>query len=94
MALPVLKKYPGEERPATFDFTDKLEAGDSLTGTATVTTSPGLTLGTPVRSGNVVTVEVLGGTLGNDYTLACTCGTVDGYTLEIRLTMEVRADAN
>lgn len=94
MGRPTRQKQPGEARTLSFDFTDKLASGDSLTGTATVTVASGLTAGTPSRTGNVVSVRLSSGTDGTDYNVQCSCATTDGDTLHLDATIEVREAAN
>lgn len=95
-----------ETRNLAVDFTDKLDSGEELTGTPTVTGSPsGLTiasiavsagsltiLGTSVDSGKAVTCSVSGGAAGTRYTLTVTCGTdaTVAQTLEVQCLLDVQ----
>lgn len=64
--------------PFTFDLTAWLGANWTITGSPTATVSPsGLTLGTVVSLGGLVTVYVSGGTVGTDYTLTIHVSAVD-----------------
>lgn len=94
MSLPVRKKYPPENKTITFEFADKLASGDSVSTIAAVTASAGISLGTPALSGSVVSVRVSGGTSGNDYTVTCQVNTTNGDLLELKVTVEIRDDAN
>lgn len=96
MALPIRIKYAGEARLLTFNFAPKLASGAVLSGGATVTASPGLTVGAPSSdlANGLVTVLVSGGQLDSDYTVTCQHATSNGETLILLATVEVRADAN
>lgn len=96
MALPVLRKYPQENRTATFDFSAKLAAGDSLTGSPTITASAGITTsGASISVGLAqVYVHVSGGASGSDYEVRVEVDTVAGDHLKEIVSVEVRDDAN
>jgi len=83
-------KTASEVVNCSVDFTGKLDSGELLTGTPTVTelTSSDLTIssvavststltinGVSVATGAAVTYSVSGGTADTDYTLIVTCGT-------------------
>jgi hypothetical protein len=104
-ALQVHEKGADETRAVSVDFRGKLDSGELLTGTPTVTDSASvLTLANEaVNSGNVtingatcaagqaVTFTVAGGVAGTDYTITVQCGTdaTPAQTLEGRLTLRV-----
>jgi hypothetical protein len=94
--LPVLRKYAQEVRTITFDFSAKLAAGDSLTGTVTFGSSAGLTLTGPTVNTTLAQayVHVSGGVVGNDYEVRCEVNTTNGDYLREVVTIEVRDDAN
>lgn len=92
--LPARQKQPTEVRTLTFDFSTKLATGDALTGTATITVDTGITAAGTTRSGNTVTTRISSGTDAEDYRVECSCATTGGDTLELAVTIEVRADAN
>ncbi len=52
-------------------------------------TATGLTISTIVRTGNVVTFRVAGGTSGQTYKATVRCGATDSETLEIDLLVKV-----
>lgn len=101
----IQSKTANEVRNLAVDFTDKLDSGEALTGTPTVTSSPsGLTiasqavstgaltiLGTSVSSGNAVTCSVSGGSAGTRYTLTVQCGTdaTVAQTLEVSCLLDI-----
>ena len=96
MALPNRIKYEGEARKLTFNFTSKLATGDALTGSATVSASPGITVGVPSSdlATGLVTVLVSGGQINSEYTVRCQHDTVNGETLILTVTVEVQDDVN
>ena len=101
----IQSKTANEVRNLAVDFTDKLDSGEALTGTPTVTSSPsGLTiasveanagtltiLGTTVAIGRAVTCSVSGGSAGTRYTLTVQCGTdaTVAQTLEVSCLLDV-----
>lgn len=98
-------KTVAEVRNLAVDFSDKLDTGEELTGTPTVTATPaGLTiasqavsvasltiLGTTVASGLAVTCSVSSGAAGKRYTLTVQCGTdaTVAQTLEVTCLLDV-----
>lgn len=102
----IARRYKGasEVRNCAVDFSRKLDVGESLTGTPTVTISPtGPTLsdkavntsaltinGDVVPIGSAVQFKVTGGTAGV-YTITATCGTTatPAQTLEVRCSLEI-----
>lgn len=93
MTLPVRQKKASESLELPFDFGTKIQAGDALTGSPTVTATAGLSF-TSARSGNIVTVLVSGGTDGSDYNLKVACSTTNGALPAMSATIEVREAAN
>jgi hypothetical protein len=81
----MLTKKAGEVETFAFEFKQRAElvAGDTLTGTPTVSATPsGLTLGSPFLSGSQVRVTISGGTSGTQYLVTCTVVTAGGSTLQ------------
>lgn len=105
-ATKVLVKGSTESVLFGFDFGPLLNAGETLTGTPTLSSSPsGLTIGTPaVKSTSWVDyltgetiaanegyqARISGGTAGSDYTLTATATTSDSNTRVIVCTLQVR----
>jgi hypothetical protein len=95
----------GEVRKDSVSFLGKLDAGETLTGTPTISVSPaGLTCTSPavstdmlvidrvpVAAGKAVTFTVSGGTAGVDYTVTVTVGTSNGQTLKGRVVIPLEA---
>lgn len=82
-----LEKFAAESRKYDFDFTNQAEivAGQTLTGTPTVSSSPsGLTLGTAVLDGTSkkVQVTISGGTVNQMYEVTALVNTSGGAILE------------
>jgi len=98
-------KTANEVRNLAANFTDKLDSGEELTGTPTVSISPaGVTassvavssgsltiLGETVASGKAVTCSVSGGSSGTRYTLTIQAGTdaTPAQTLEVICLLDV-----
>ena len=91
--LTVRSKSPGETRALTFDFTNELASGDTVTS-ATATSDAGLTLGAPTVSTPNVNVRASGGSNGSDYLVTCRANTAAGDVLEIAVTVRVITPAN
>jgi hypothetical protein len=87
------------------DFSKLLQAGETLTGTPSVSQPSGLSVsgsplvntapftnddGATVAIGNGVQVRISGGTSPTDYVLTCTCGTSAGNTRTVVCTLQVR----
>lgn len=94
MPVPTRKKYLSEARTLTFDFTDKLAVGDSLTGSPTVTNDTGITISGTSRSGSLVSLKVSGGQLNVDYRIRVSCATGAGDTVELDVIVKITNDAN
>jgi len=104
-AKQIQSKTVNEVRNLAVDLTDKLDAGELLTGTPSVSSTPaGLTisnvavttstltiLGTSVTTGQAVTCSVSGGSAGTRYTLTLQCGTdaTVSQTLEVICLLDV-----
>lgn len=93
-----LIKLPDEARQYSFDFSAQTEiaAGDTLTGTPTVTATAltggaALTLGSPSRVGAMVHVVISGGAIGENYQVKCVVGTTAGRTLSAVGELRVRS---
>lgn len=82
-------KDPSAVLPWMFNWVDWL-AGDTITGTPTITVDAGLTLASQTNNTTSVTVTLSGGTLGVTYKVACrivtAAGKTDERTLGIRIT--------
>lgn len=74
-AFELLRKSSFEEKYFDFSFAGRLKVGEtisSVTGiTATPTTSPVLTIGTPAISGSLVQAKFSGGLSGTRYHVTC-----------------------
>ena len=80
----LLEKAPTEIRTYAFDFSEVSEilAGQTLTGTPTVSGSPsGLTFGSPSISGSKVNVAISAGSDGTTYEITMTVTTSGSATL-------------
>ena len=85
------KKDPGESVPLPFDFAKDLSAGETLTGTPTISITlysgaadPNMSAmlsGMPQISGTEVLQMVTAGVLGNQYDIKATCSTSTGRVL-------------
>lgn len=87
-----LVAHPGEVRKYTWDFSlfPEVVAGDTLTGTPTITASPaGLTIGSPSISGPRVTALITVGAATASYLTVCAAATAGGSTLECLGRLEV-----
>lgn len=90
MSLVRLFKQPAESRLYTFEFADQVEiadAGESLTGTPTITVtllsgSGSLTVGSPTISGTKVQVQISGGTAEDRFQVVCQVNTSGSHVLE------------
>lgn len=83
-------KDPDSVRWATWDWTDWLADGESVTG-ATITTTGGITAGTPSYSGGlVVTCLISGGTVGTAASATCRITTSTGQTEDWTLNFNIR----
>lgn len=91
----ILQKAAADTVPFVFDFGEipELQAGQTITGTPTVTGSPsGLTItGIAVAAnGYQVGFTVAGGTNGTDYTLTCGIVLSGGAIISRQGTLEVQ----
>lgn len=99
-------KHPSESRVYGVDFTRLLTAGETLTGTPTVTVSPsGVTATSPavnsstfedddevtIAVGKGVQVRLAGGSDSVDYLVTVTVGTSQSNTLVVIAPLQVRA---
>jgi hypothetical protein len=99
----ILYKTPNEVCSAAVDFRGKLNRGEYLTGTPTVSASPaGLTvgnaavttveqeiLGRVVPAGQAVTFTVSSGVADTEYVVTVNCQTTGGQTREGYVTVRV-----
>jgi len=92
--IPARRKQPTEKRTLTFDFTEKLASGDSVTTIASVAAATGLTISAGTLVGNLVSAQISSGAAGTDYLVSCRVNTAQGDILELDVTVEVREDAN
>lgn len=75
-------KHPNEVIRVSADFTRRLDSGDTLSGSPTVTKIAGdMTIGAGTRSGALVTFTASAGTDGTVTTVQVNCGTTNGETL-------------
>lgn len=90
---PTFSKSPAMSRTYTFDFGNFAELIAGMVGvTASVVATPGsLTVGLPVASGSVVTVQLSGGTTGVTYDVVCTLSFLTGGPLQQNGFLEVKA---
>lgn len=83
-------KQAGEKRPLSFDFTDKLPAGDTIATVTAVTGSPsGLTISASSLLGNVVTVQISSGVNGTRYNVDCEVATTMLNALKLDCTVRI-----
>lgn len=90
-------KQSTEKRTVSFDFTNKLKTGDSVSGspTPTITADVGITAGSPSLVGNVVSVQLSGGTNGTRYNVACNVTTTPGADiLELDVVVRISDSEN
>lgn len=83
-----LIKFPEETRTYAFDFSEQAEVvgGETLTPTCAISSTRisgtgSITVGSAVQSGNRVTAQISGGTLGDRYELLATVTTSSGAIL-------------
>lgn len=92
MPAETLLKLPGELSTYAFEFNPQAElvAGETLTGTPTVSITPsGPTLGSPTISGSQVRFTISGGTSNTVHTVLCTVTTSGGATLQSSGKLEI-----
>jgi hypothetical protein len=87
--LPYRYKQPDEVRTLTFDFSKKLLAGAQITGAATLTAEPGVTVSAGFVSHPTVTCLVSGGTLREKYQIRCRVGATNGEVLSLAMTLGI-----
>lgn len=77
-------KDPADVIDLYFDWADVFAdlGGDTISSTAFSVTPAGLTIGATVTDAAGRGVFVLGGTVGQEYTLTCTVTTAGGRTIE------------
>jgi hypothetical protein len=92
--LPTRRKQSTEKRTITFDFTQKLAAGDTVSSISSLTAAAGLTISAGTLVGNQVSCQVSSGVDGSDYRVQCRVNTTLTDILELDVVIEVRADAN
>ena len=79
----VLSKRPAESRLYNMDFSAKMEAGETITGVTSWTSSPsGLTVGTAAYSGQTAQARLSAGTDGVKYLQTVVVTTSAGNTLQ------------
>lgn len=79
----VLTKRPAESRIYNMDFAGKMEAGETIAGVSSWTSSPdGLTVGSAAYSGQVAQARLSGGTDGVKYLQTVVVTTSAGNTLQ------------
>jgi hypothetical protein len=76
-------KTPGESKLVNMEFAADLLAGETLTGTPSISPSPsGLTVTLPITSGTKAQAKFSGGTPGTTYLISVTVQTNNGQTYE------------
>jgi hypothetical protein len=89
-AQPVLYKTPGDVLPITASFVAELTAGDLLTGTPSVVSSPaGLSLSVAARNSSALWIEIPGNrhyALANQAVQFAVSGGVAGQTYSVLVT--------
>lgn len=99
----VRRKTPTEVRNVSVSFKGKLDSGETLSGSPSVSVSPsGPTLGTPAKNSGTITVDdescaaneavqftVSGGTASTTYTLTVQCGTSASQTVQVLCKLKV-----
>jgi hypothetical protein len=95
MAAPTLRetrtKRDDETVSITFDFAPMLVPTTTLTGTPTIVAETGLAvLGGGSVSDATVTVQVRGGTTGDDYALACVMSASNGDVHGLEVVILIR----
>ena len=91
---PTLTKQAAEVRTVTFDFTDKLLSGDSVSALSTIEAATGITCSAGTLLSNAVTTLVSSGTAGNTYRISCRVTTTLGETLELDVNLVVADGQN
>lgn len=95
--LPVRRKYAIEQKTYTFDFSQKMAAGDTLINEVpTMEIDAGLTASNAVVdvATGTVSVRIGGGLVGQSYFVAATVRTTGGDKFKLGVTIEVTASAN
>jgi hypothetical protein len=89
-AQPVLYKTPGDVLPITASFFAELTAGDVLTGTPSVVSSPaGLSLSVAARNSSTILIDIPGNkhyALANQAVQFAASGGVAGQTYSVLVT--------
>lgn len=86
-----LYKVPGETVDVSFDWTDELKVGQTISSVAW-TVGSGMTGSNEGASGAVVTKRIAGGTAGNDYRLTCTITKSNGEIVPRTVVISVVAE--
>jgi hypothetical protein len=95
--IPTRTKYPTEAKVYSFDFTQKLEVGDSIPAQVPVMDiDAGLTASNAVldSASNTVSVRLSGGISGQSYNVAATVTSSLGDKLKLAVTIEITNAAN
>ncbi len=91
--IPARRKYPNETRTLSFDFSEKLNPGDSVASLDSFS-GGGLSAATPTVVDNLVSMQVSGGATGTDYVTYVRVNTTQLDKLQLDCRVEVREDAN
>jgi hypothetical protein len=90
-AQPTLYKTPGDVLPITASFVAELTAGDLLTGTPSVVSSPaGLSLSVAARNSSTILIDIPGNrhyALANQAVQFAMSGGVDGTTYTVKVSV-------
>lgn len=94
--IPVRAKKPSETRTFVFEFANKLEAGESITGTPTLSVASGVTVvsGPTIQGASRVVCQLASGADGSDYAVYCEVATTALNVLRLDFILEVRLGAN
>jgi hypothetical protein len=87
-----LIKQPAESRLYSMDFAGLLAQGETVTTVVSIVAAPtGLTVGgSPVASGNRVSVQISGGAAGTEYKVTFVVNTSAGNIIEGEGLLQVR----
>ncbi len=75
----------------SWDFTDELASGETISSKAFPDFPAGLTLNTSIIDGSKVTATIQGGTAGESYSVTCRITTSTGRQLDFTNTIPVSA---
>lgn len=82
-------KDPDNTKKYTWDFSDWVETGESVTSHSFPDFPSGLTLVSDSLANNKVTAAISGGTIGESYDITCRAVTDAGQTYDLTATLPV-----